>query len=156
VGHGRGEARPRHQDQLDFTLRLDGARGPTLLDLDRAVRDIVARAAGVDDPTRLAVRLRPRGRGDAWQAQVTFNRRETPERGPQHIDPAALGARIVAAAASIPAVEVASWPAGTVAHVSVAAVELARARATPGRDAPDLDPPAPFRQLEGPERTLVN
>jgi hypothetical protein len=156
MGHALQEARPRHQDQLDFRVRLDGARGPTLLDLDRAVRDIFARAAGVDDATRLAVRLRPRGRGEAWQAQVMFNRRDTPERGPQHLDPAALGARVVAGAPSVPAVEVASWPAGTVARVGVAAVEVARARSTPDRDAPELDPPAALRQANGPERTLVN
>lgn len=156
--------RTTHHDQLDFSVRLQGDEGMSLVDRDRLVRDTFARAAALPDPRELYVFLRPTERterADEWHAHVSFNFRDTSERGPQHLHPASLGRSILTGATSVPPVM--QPVAGTLVPVSVATIEVARPMRQALRESaqPDpaivkprwsLDPPAALLRSESHER----
>ncbi len=133
--------RPLHHDRLDLLVGLQGDERLTLVERDHAVRTLLARAAALPDTSDLSVALRPTPQRDVWRTHVAFNFRNTPERGPQHLNPASLEATVLSAAPGVPALAVSA--AAGVARVSLAAIQAVR---TPTR-APDerpvsLDPPA--------------
>jgi hypothetical protein len=139
--------RPTRHDQLDFRVTLQGDEELTLRDRDHVVRAAFTRAAALPDPSELRVFVRPTDTPRQWHASVSFNFRNTTQRGPQHLNPAALARAIQAGATSVPALSVPA--AGTLAHVSIATIQAAR---RPVRDAlaPEASPASLQRPLDPP------
>ena len=146
--------RPLYHDKLQFLVKPNGAEHLTLVERDKAVRDLLARAAALPDPSELHVSLRPTLDRSTWRAHVAFNFRNTPERQTQHINPQSLQQAILAQTPSVPAVAVQTG--AVVAQVTLAAIEAVR---QPTRAATErairLDPPTPMRSPEVPAYTHV-
>jgi hypothetical protein len=121
-------SRPRHADLLSFAVRTEGLDGLTLVERDAALRAVLARAAGLADPSELRVTTRPlRAPGQAL-VRVAFNLRDTPTRGPGCIDPASLRDTILTWATRVPPtpVRVGAAPVragAALVRVSVRAIE---------------------------------
>ncbi len=138
--------RTTHHDHLDFRVTLRGDARLGLVDRDHLVRDTFARAAALPDPRELYVFLRPTDRSNEWHAHVSFNFRDTPERGSHHLHPASLARSILTAAASVPPVTQQIGRAlvsASVASVTPARPFAERTRAEPALAKPrvSLDPP---------------
>jgi hypothetical protein len=145
---------PLHHDSLDLLVALRGDRQLTLIERDSAVRELFARAAALADPTDLRVFLRPTKDPEIWRAHVAFNFRNTEQRGPQHLNPASLQGRIVAAGPSVPALAVPAGRGLALAQVTLALVEPVRQKLQREGLAPavQLEAPAAMRAVEGPSR----
>lgn len=112
---------PRHADVLSFAVRTDGLDGLTLVERDAALRAVLARAAGLADPSELRVTTRPvRAPGQAL-VRVAFNLRDSPTRGPGCLEPASLRDAILTWATRVPPTTVRAGAA--LVQVAVRAIE---------------------------------
>jgi len=138
--------RRAYSDTLTFTVRSQGMDGLSLVERDRALRDVFARAAGLSDPAELRVTTRPtRNVGEAV-VRVAFNVRNTPERGPEHLNVDSLREAILTGAKAVPSIPV---QAGVLAaSMAVQAIEIYRteARGLTTEAMPDLPAPTPVRE----------
>lgn len=141
-------------DTLTFMVRTQGLEGLPLVERDRALRTVMARAAGLANPGDLRVTTRPSRTPGEAVVRLSFNPRHVTARGPEHLDPASLRDTILSWATQVPATPVRVGAA--VAEVTVRAIECLTALGG-GRDAPqgairDLPLPAPV-SATAPERT---
>jgi hypothetical protein len=147
------EPRRRVQvDTLTFAVRTEGLEGLPLVEHDRALRTVMARAVGLADPGELRVTTRPTRTPGEAVVRVSFNLRHSAARGPEHLDPGSLRDTILTWAAQVPATPVRIG--ATVAQVSVRAIECLSGLTSP--EVPqgavrDLPLPAPVRAAT-PER----
>lgn len=98
-----------HSDTLTFRIQTNGAdHDVPLVQRDGALRQLLARAAALKDPSELRISTRPSPSDgpNAALVRVAFNFRNSPLRGPQHINPASLSAAIAQYATKVPAVAV--------------------------------------------------
>ena len=139
-----------HSDMLTFRIHTNGAdRDLPLVQRDEALRQLLARAAALKDPAELRVSTRP-SPGDGPNVallRLAFNFRNSPLRGPQHLNPASLSAAIAQYATEVPAVAIQVGE-----KVASVAIEAIQAVQRPAREAlqrmPDsLEPP---RVLQAP------
>lgn len=145
--------RRAYSDTLTFLVRVAGTDYLPLVDRDRAIRDALARAAGLRDPGELRVTTRPTRNPGESIAHVAFNLRNTPERGPQHLNLDSLRTAILAGATAVPSAKVKA--ATAVVEVAIQAIETYRneLRGPAHVASPDLPAPTPVREAAPLTRT---
>lgn len=140
--------RRTYSDTLAFRVHTAGAAHLPLVERERALRDTFARAAGLSHPEELRVLARPTRNPDESLVRLTFNVRNTPQRGSEHLNVDSLRDAILSGAAHVPSLPV---QAGAQAvHFAVKAIESCRVElATPTPTvAPDLPMPRAVAALE--------
>ncbi len=136
--------RPVRADQLVFAVRADGLEGLSLVERDRALGEILGRAAGLRDVSELRVTTRPTRTAGESLVSVAFNLRNEAGRGVQHLNPESLRRVLLAGATRVPAVALPT-PGGA-AHVSIRAIAVVA-----GAEAPLRTATRALRELPVPE-----
>ncbi len=117
--------RRTYSDTLTFVVRADGLAALPLVERDRALRDMFARAAGLGDPSELRVTTRPTRNAGESLARVDFNLRQERTRGPAHLKPDSLRDAILSGAANVPSPPAVSGQ--RMAPMAIQEIALARA-----------------------------
>lgn len=137
--------RRTYSDTLAFRVRVEGMEGLPLVERDRAMRDLFARAAGLRDPAELRVTTRPTSRPDEALVRVAFNVRNAAAGGSEHLSPDSLRDAILTGATAVPSAPVKVGAA--LAEVAIRAIEPCGVeRHGPSVAMPDLPAPTPVRE----------